>query len=204
MTWPSNRILRVLHVLGMAATARQIASETGYTLEQVWDACETLVDRGLATRPQRGSYAITEAGQNAIASGQEINSGRTGPRGPGIRTGTFRERLWKVMRIERKNTIGGWLALILADGEDQAKATENAQKYIRILCLAGYMAKLPGKQQGTALTSNGFNRYLLAVNNGPLAPITRRGGILYDPNSGESMQIPGSLPTAKREVTREP
>lgn len=190
MTWPANKILRVLAALGVAATAQTIADATGMTIEQVWDACDTLVKNKLAIRKERGVYLITDAGSAALADGKEVKPGPKGPTGPKVRRGTLRERLWRAIRKERKGTIGNFLSLVLQDGEDEDKATENAQKYICILCQAGYMQRLPGKQQGTALCSNGFTRYILVVNNGPLAPVVRRvQRQLYDPNTGKTVEL---------------
>ena len=187
MTWPANKILRVLHVIGMEATAQQIADATGLTIEKVWDACETLANRGLIIRAKRGVYAINDAGETAVATGQEIKCGPQGPTGPKIKKGTLCSRLWAAIRMERKNTVGGWLSLILPDGADK-KANHNAQKYVCALCAAGYMTRLPGKQQGTALTSNGYTRYLLITDTGPLAPMVRRiERELYDPNIKRSV-----------------
>lgn len=192
MTWPANKILRVLHALGKAATAQIISEATGLSLAQVWDACDTLVKNKLAVRRERGVYRITDAGTAAIVEGKEVTSGPKGPTGPKVRHGTFRERLWKAIRIERKGTVGNFLSLVLRDGEDEDKAADNAQKYVCALCQAGYMTRLPGRQQGSRVNSNGFTRYLLVVNNGPLAPVVRRKqGQIYDPNTGETIELKG-------------
>ncbi len=190
MTWPANRILRVLAALGAAATVQQIADATGLTAGQVWDACDTLVRNKLATRQDRGIYVITAAGVAAFADGKTIKCGPKGPTGPKVKRGTLRERLWRAIRKERKGTIGNFLSLVLQDGDNETKAIENAQKFICVLCQAGYMTRLPGKQQGTALSSTGFTRYILVVNNGPLAPVIRRvQRQLYDPNTGETVEL---------------
>ncbi|BDV42408.1 hypothetical protein GURASL_13310 [Geotalea uraniireducens] len=190
MTWPANKILRVLASLGVAATAQEITAATGMTLDQVWDACDTLVKNRLASRQDRGVYLITAAGTAALVDGKEIKSGPKGPTGPKVKRGTFRERLWQAIRKERKGTIGNFLSLALLDGEDENKATENAQKYLCVLCQAGYMSRLPGKQRGTALCSNGFTRYILVINSGPLAPVARRvQRQLYDPNTGNTVEL---------------
>jgi len=192
MTWPANKILRALHEHAAPVTAQRIAAATGLTIEQVWDACETLVNNKLAQRPARGVYRLTPAGISALEDGKEIKSGPKRPTGPKVCRGTFRERLWRAIRKERKGTVGNFLSLALQDGEDEGKAMVNAQKYIWSLCQAGYMQRLPGKQQGTSVTSNGFNRYLLIVNSGPLAPVARRvRQELYDPNTGATIDLKG-------------
>lgn len=190
MTWTANKILRALAQLTGPATALQIAAATGLTTEQVWDACDTLVVNKLASRIERGVYQLTVAGRAAFEGGKEIKGGPKGPTAPKIFRGTFRERLWQAIRKERKGTIGNFLSLVLQDGDDEKTATDNAQKYICGLCRAGYMQRLPGKQRGTLLTSNGFNRYLLIVNSGPLAPMIKRSHRqLHDPNTGATIDF---------------
>lgn len=190
MTWPANKILRALASACAAITTKQIAVFTDLTIEQIWDGCETLVKNKLVTRKERGCYQITTAGAAAIAEGKEIKCGPKGPVGPKARRGTMRERLWQAIRKERKGTIGSFVSLVLQDGDDEKKVMENAQKFICVLCQAGYMTKLPGKQQGTALTSNGFARYILVVNNGPLAPVVRRiQRQIFDPNTNVTIEL---------------
>jgi hypothetical protein len=195
MTWPANKILRALAALAGEATTLQISETTGLTVEQVWDACDTLVKNKLAVRHGRGVYQLTPAGKAAFADGKEIKGGPKSPTGPKIYRGTFRDRLWQAIRKERKGTIGGFLSIVLQEGENEAKALVNAQKYISFLCRAGYMQRLPGKQQGTALTSNGFNRYILIVNNGPKAPVVcGRQTRLLDPNTGAIIELKEAQP----------
>lgn len=195
--WPSNKILQTLQGLNRPVRAHEISETTGLTLAQVHDAGETLVRNKLAQRKDRGVYIITTAGIAAIAEGRELASGPKGPGAAKVRKDSFRTRLWRALRIERKGTIGNIVGMILQPGENEAKAIDNAQKYFYQLCRARYVTRLPGRDKvsATALTSNGYVRYLLVVDNGPQAPVIRKQkGCLYDPNTKESVPFVQEVP----------
>lgn len=184
MPWPGNRILNTLQLLDRSASAQEIATATSLDIDQVWKSCETLVKNKLITRPERGVYRITEAGKAAITHGKGCMPGPKAPTGPvSRRRNTFTQRLWNALRIEQKGTIGGFVSMILQEDEDEQAAMTAAQKYICALCRANYMVRLPGRSRGTAVTSNGYVRYLLVVNSGPKAPMVRRiEKSIFDPN----------------------
>lgn len=201
MPSPANRILLALSE-ACSASVPELARTTGLSLEQVSRSACILVRRKLAIREVVGMYRISEAGIEAIASGKSIASGPQAPlAGIKVIRDSFRQRLWRAIRLERKGTIGDFVGLILGPTEDEAKATANAQHYILNLCRAGYMVRLPGKAAGTAPTSPGFGRYLMVNDTGPLAPAFRRAGgrHLYDANTGDKIPL---MPA--QEVTHEP
>lgn len=198
MAWPANKILLVLQDLKIPATVADLVAATGHTPKQIWNACHNLAKNKLITCVvyQLGAYLITPAGESAIAQGKKYLPGPRGEIKPPLRGRSFRSRFWRVLRMERKGTIGDFLGLILQDGEDASKLTRNTQQYLNGLCKAGYVIQLPGRSAGTAVTSNGYARYLLVIDNGPQAPMVRRATrSVYDPNTKQNVKF--------QEVTRE-
>ncbi len=121
----------------------------------------------------------------------------SGPRGPWaingrhkVVTGTIRDRVWRMLRIRRKVSVPEVIGL-LSDASDSADAYDrmksNVQKYLRALNRAGYLVPMR-KEPGTALTSNGHNRYMLVRDTGPVAPIMRAREV-FDPNEGRSYEL---------------
>lgn len=132
---------------------------------------------------RRGSYLITAKGSEFVKAGKRVTSGPngklTGPREP--RDGTFRDRLWKALRIKRKATVPELIELARkkSDGEN---IVHNAQAYMRFLKRAGVVVEMRRRAAGHAPTSNGFKLFTLMRDLGPLAPVAHRA-FLFDPNS---------------------
>lgn len=82
-------------------------------------------------------------------------------------------------------TIGD-IAMAAASAKD-ANAEDNVQRFLNVLRHAGYVVELPIRQRGTRLTSNGFKRFRLLKNTGPLAPGVRRRDCIHDWNTGEDV-----------------
>ena len=148
-------------------------------------ACR-LVERGLVERVERGCFQLTAEGAAFKAAGGVIKSG---PRGPMPRTnpvrGGLNTRLWRAMRLKGKFTIPALLELAARDEKNPQSA---AGRYVRLLERAGYLHRLPRREAGTSLTSNGFIRWALIRDTGTNPPMLRRGGQeIYDPNTGEVM-----------------
>lgn len=157
---------------------------------QVADAVSKLARRGYVSRPATGSCMITDAGRQALDAGVRITSGPTGPTGARrLLRDTFRQRAWTAMRVRRVFTIGE----IVADAarHDAEAERDNARRYIAALRDAGYLAEIPRRISGTALTSNGYKQFRLLRNTGPRAPVVSiERGCVHDPNSGEDIPCP--------------
>ncbi len=113
---------------------------------------------------------------------------KPGPKGPHgkvlVHRGTFRERLWKSMRIRRRFTIGE----LVADAQTgcERNAYNNAGRYVLYLVNSGYVRELPNRKPGTAPSSNGFKVFQLMKDTGPRAPVwSQARGTLHDVNTGE-------------------
>ena len=197
MPSPANQILQALQTAGEAVHVQQIAAATGLSLEQVSRSACILHRRKLATREAIGVYLISDAGVEAISRGKAVSSGPQAPlTGISVVSGTFRQRLWRAIRLEKKGTIGDFVGMVLGPEEDEAKAMQNAQHYILTLCRVKYMTKLPGKAAGTSPTSPGYGRYLLLEDTGTKAPAVRRAGgrHLYDPNTHARIPLVSEVP----------
>jgi DNA-binding Lrp family transcriptional regulator len=143
---------------------------------QVSDAAALLARKGLLKRPDAGVYELTRAGRSVSIEGVKVP----------VHRDTFRERAWRSMRIRRHFTIGD----IVSDAarETEKDARNNATRYVWILRRAGYVRAMPHRQQGTALTSNGFKVFALVQDTGPRAPIWRQAqAVLHDFNLGEDI-----------------
>lgn len=155
---------------------------------QVSDAAALLARKGLLKRPAAGVYELTRAGREASVEGINLTSGPKGAYDK-VRAhrDTFRERAWRSMRIRRRFTIGDIVSDAARDTERDAR--NNAMRYVGILRRAGYVREMPRRQQGTALTSNGFKVFALIQNTGPRAPVWRQArAVLHDFNLGEDVQ----------------
>ena len=49
----------------------------------------------------------------------------------------------------------------------------NLRRYMRALCLTGFLVEMPTRERGTAETSNGYKRYRLMNDTGDIAPTYR-------------------------------
>lgn len=161
------------------------------TKRQISDAAAMLARRGLLKREKRGLYRLTERGEEFFHSGARLSSGPMAAHGKVLKhRDTFRERVWRSIRIRRHFTIGEVVSDAARDGERDAHS--NAGRYIRTLVRAGYVRELQRRQEGAALTSNGFKAFVLTKNTGPIAPVWRpRCALLHDFNTGEDIHVDG-------------
>jgi len=88
------------------------------------------------------------------------------------------------MRMSGKFTVPEILRLAAQPGVRGGSA-DNLHRYLRALEAAGYVRRLPVREPGTAPGSNGYVRWLLVRDSGPVAPTIRRDGTVLDRNSGE-------------------
>lgn len=184
---PGKAPTALLHRLASrdCMTIGELVAELDLTKRQVSDAAAGLLRRGYLQRMGIGCYQLTDAGMAAAAAGEVVTSGRTGPRDkvPEVRN-TLRQRAWRAMRIRRQFTVPDLVmdAATSADGN----ASDNLQRYLRLLRSAGYIAPHPRRAPGAALTSNGFKRWILIRNTGPRAPAAlSKIRAVHDFNTGE-------------------
>lgn len=167
-----------------------LAEAAGLTHRQVVSATGKLIVRGLVERVEVGCYRLTAEGEASHAAGEVLTSGPTGPhaapRPPARRS--LRARLWRAARLRRKFTIGELVRLAARDGERDPRG--NATRYLALLCRAGYLRRLPGRQADGKPNSSGLIRYALVRDTGPEPPVVVvddacRPTAMRDPNTGE-------------------
>lgn len=167
----STSLLRYLgdgqvHCLG------ELADALGRDRKQVSKAAAVLAFRGYVRRETGGCYVLTDAGLVAARDGIDI---RPGPKAPSrallVYKDTFRARAWKAMHVRRCFTIGDVLADAQREGEIDQRA--NLSKFVHLLTRAGYLAELPRRRKGAALTSPGHKQFVMRRYTGPLPPIYR-------------------------------
>lgn len=186
---PTASTSSVLQALssGCCLTIDQLCLSLGMPRRKVSNSAALLLRRDYLIRTAVGCYQLSEAGLTAAASGELITSGPNGPNEK-VRAfaNTFRQRAWRSMRIRRAFSI----ADVVADAatEEDSNAASNAARYIHYLKSAGYVAELPRRRIGTALTSNGFKQFLIRRDTGPLAPVVRVSRkIIHDFNIGKDI-----------------
>lgn len=163
----------------------QIKQQLGLDWRQTTNAARNLDRRGYLLIAKDGQYQLSDAGMVAAADGVTV---RSGPRGKvKIMPDTFRQRAWNAIRFRKSFTIGD-IVMDAAKTADEGQPNDNAARYLNRLKQAGYIAELARRQPGTAPSSNGFKRYTLRLNTGPLAPVFRaEAGVMFDPNTGEDV-----------------
>jgi hypothetical protein len=139
----------------------------------------------------RPLYCVTPAGLEFLNGGKKVASYRGKWTAPTrVRERTDRQKFWSALRIYKKATLAD---LAETKGGDQAKAVQNARKYLKGLARAGIVVRLQVRAQGFAPTSNGFHRYAIARDLGPLAPVVALKGV-FDPNSKETIPYVAEAP----------
>lgn len=194
-------------VKGLATVLGVLDRATCLTIDQVAEAAEItnkdvarmigkLIGRGLADRKERGCYQLTAEGAAFRASGKEFRPGvyKRTARHWRPRPNSLRDRLWKAMRIKGKATIPELLELAASSDKERTKvAQDGAWRYIAALTKVGILRELPRRSPGTALTSNGFGRWQLVNDLGPVAPQLRKKATeVYDPNGDVAYPLPVS------------
>ncbi len=189
MTRPTQTLFEALATTGGdCRTLPQIQALSGLGRQRVQKGLDILKRRGLVDRISRGCYRLNDDGRAALTARLKINGGgnkRTNTRKPGLQ-----DRLWGALRRMRKGSIPELLSI--ADARDLTDAMNEARRYLRALCNAGFVTLLSTKEPGTAKGSKGHLRYALVRDTGPRTPWLRarrgsgRTGELVDPNTGET------------------
>lgn len=171
----------------LCVTLDELAAAVDRPRKKITAAISRLITDKYVVRRDRGCYEATAAGRTAHAKGYKPGPQRahTGDAKP--RQNTFRQRVWKTLRLRRKASSFD----LLTNAGDGGKATEdNLHHYLRGLERAGYVQRLARRAPGTAPTSNGYAVWLLLKDTGPLAPIVSvRKAELRDPNTSETVSL---------------
>lgn len=100
-------------------------------------------------------------------------------------TGGLRARAWWVLRKNRSMTVLD-IQNTVCDGSEKS-AESNLRRWLIKLVAAGVL-KATVVDDGK-LTSNGSNLYDVILDVGPVAPIVRNDGSVFDPNSGAVIRL---------------
>lgn len=156
---------------GSCQTIDELDAALPLNRRQISNGAAMLIKRDYLDRVEAGCYRLTSSGQEAAAKGEKITSGP-------IRTDTciartpqrnsLRQRAWTAMRMSGTFTIGD-IVIVAARGDLDPES--NVQRYLQMLRAGGYVAEMPVRQRGTHLTSNGFKRFRLIKDTGPIAPV---------------------------------
>lgn len=191
MIWAKNEMMAAIARMRAAGGGDQVLNAelmklTGRSGRQVANACYQLEKQGYLTHQhyaddsvKPGHYLLTELGKNLIAGGIDQARLKSGPRAPcpnrAGKSGTLRERAWRLLRIKEKEPVSiNYLLSVLLDAEgteqgEVQSAAINLQRYLSHLKRADYLAEvrpLPGTRQRD-------KRYLLIRNTGPLPPVLK-------------------------------
>lgn len=176
-----NGMLKALAVdPGCCLTLAEVTAKTGVEYDAASRTIGRLVSRGLVERVRPGCYRLNETGHLALTTSERpIKRGpkgrHSGPRRPP--KNTFRERLWRALRREKKGTLSSLIPLAVRDEENPIG---GARRYFRWLASVGVIVEI------ARIGSAGEIRWLLVRDLGPLAPNwSDARGALYDPNKGE-------------------
>lgn len=178
-----NEVLRALVGLGpslspgvnCAATIDELLALCGYKpkhRKSVVECLGRLMQKKLAERSSIGTafYRASAAGVAFAQSGKRITAGPNAASERKPLEDTFRARLWRALRVRKKATLPDLIEIARKEGDGDF-AHVNAQSWMRSLCAAGIAVKLPTRAEGYAPTSNGFARFALIRDLGPLAPV---------------------------------
>ena len=170
---------------GTCQTIDQLDAVLPLNRRQISNAAAILIKRDYMDRIEAGCYCLTASGLAAAERGERVTSGPLGAltrksRRP--RRNSFRQRAWNAMRMSVTFTIG---ELIIAAASDDKDPESNLINYLLFLRRVGYVAELPVRQTGTRMTSNGFKRFRLLKDTGPVAPALRmKKRAIWDFNLG--------------------
>ncbi len=122
------------------------------------------------------TYTITAAGAEAVARVAAGQRHRSGPKGPRDKRrvpdgDSFVQRLWTLFRASKLLDADSAASLLVDAGDDVKTAARTARRYFHRWTQAGYAAESTNRV-GAVGSSNGFKRYILVKDCGPVAPST--------------------------------
>lgn len=193
MMLPGEIPTTLLYSLGDGAcrTTDELDAQLDLSRRQISQGASKLIFRGLAERVEAGCYQLTEAGKSAVSNKVALTSGPIMPdrsKGRKPKHSTLRQRAWNIMRMGEAFTVPD---LLMAAQEGTEKtADNNLHRYVNALNKFGYLLEMPRRVAGTKLTSNGFKRWKLLNDTGPIAPVWRQQSkTLFDHNLGSSGEV---------------
>lgn len=147
-------------------------------------------------------YRATAAGRDLVKAGKPIVGKKTGPRNclPKPK-GEMRQRLWEAMRLAKKATVQEIVEVVRQDGDAPAvKVIKDCRNYFTALASAGVLTRLAVRAQGSAPTSNGFIRYALVRDLGPIAPSAGARCVTdHNVRHGDDTTAQARIPYAQKE-----
>ncbi len=171
--WTAKKLLMQLGQRRGHARLEDLEPDQGQWSD-VLRALQILKSRGLAETIESGRYRLTDDGRKLIIAQAAMRVDGAARQ----KRRTIRERVWWIIRKDRKVSIPGILSVIANEPERQY---ENIRDYIAGLVRGGILSPLPRR--------GGERRFILINDPGPLAPVLRRGGVIHDPNSGQDIVI---------------
>jgi predicted MarR family transcription regulator len=122
------------------------------------------------------TYTVTAAGAEAIARVAAGQRHRSGPKGPRDKRrvpdgDSFVQRLWTLFRANKLLDADSAASLLVDAGGDVKTAARTARRYFHRWAQGGY-AEESTRRVGAVGPSNGFKRYALINDCGPIAPST--------------------------------
>ena len=190
MKGDAQKVLDVLPLSGECMQTSRIVELTGIDVRAVSVYCVRLRARKLAEDVRPGCWRLTAAGKVARDAGLQLRPGpaspHTGRRIPPANI--FRARVWTALRKLQKATV--FDLIVLAGSGSERNPRHNVYRYLQALEKAGYVTKLQARSPGTKRGSNGFVKYLLIEDTGPLAPhVCKARTRLFDPNLDEEIDL---------------
>lgn len=184
--WVTQKVLDAMPPGRKTTTTSELARKSGLTAHQVRVCVAKLKKRDLLASRRPGVHRLTAAGHKVRDAGLKILPGPNGK--VPYRRGTFRERLWRILRQQVKTTIPELIEL--AGTGREKDPDKNAAKYLWALAQAGYVVKMARREPGIAPSSIGYVRYVLIRDTGPKPPTFReRLYSVFDQNTGEEHRI---------------
>lgn len=188
MSGIATRQMAVLDALkcGECLTVDELTERVAMERRDIVKAAGSLILNGHAERVEIGCYRLTDKGREAIVEGKVLTSGPNGPhtvKVRRVRRQTLNQRAWNVMRLGRVFTVPD---LVMATAHGERFPESALQRYCKKLTLARYLARLPVRERGSCMGSNGFIRYRLLDDTGPIAPVIKAGAVIFDPNTRET------------------
>lgn len=151
---------------------RQVVEATGLSGDQVTDAMQVLVERGLVRRAgSPGTFRLNDAG---IMETKPIRSGPQGPRLNPLPKTSLRSRIWRALRLARRGTLRDILVLV---SQGEAAQASEVRRYLNALLSSGHLRLRDGL-------------YILARNTGPKTPAwNKKQKRVVDPNTGSVHEL---------------
>jgi hypothetical protein len=185
-----NMLLEIL-MDGCAHRLNDLCAALPATREQIIRSATKIKDHNLMDHDtDLGEYRLSERGLIRVRAGFRISSGPRKAHGKVRRQpDSFRKRAWAAMRVRGIFTVGDIISDAMRTGDPDQR--DNLRYFLRVLHRGGYVAEMPRRAPGSALTSPGFKRFRLIRDTGPQVPVYRpRQRSIMDFNLGEEITCP--------------